>query len=231
MPDDEARQLERDASHGDLATRARALTQRVREADLSPSRLRVAAALGDPASRIAVGQDPHAEDTLSLRDWVAGLWELEPEAGIRAALTLARIVSKLASEGSANAVLPVIDDWLAEPSPELEAKARNGANTCMNNAEVANSATRAHVDEALAAAARCVVETCDPAATRESFGLIQGAYVPTEYLDEPPPRTGAYQAGRAALEVSAAMRRGDQPDPDALLRAVVSAALIGWALG
>jgi len=233
MPDDEARQLERDAAHGDLATRARALTQRVREADLSPDRLRVAAALGDPASRIAAGEDPAAEDTLTLREWVEGLWEIEAEAGVRAALTLARIVSKLAAESSA-AVIPVIEDWLVCPSPELEAKARAGANTCEINAETAaidGRIRRAHADAALSAAARCVVETSDPAATRESFGLIQGAYVLTPHLDEPPQRTGAYQAGRAAIEVCAVMNKDDEPDVRPLLRSVVSAALIGWALG
>lgn len=50
------RQLQREASTGDLQARAKLLLGRVRAGELSEERLRLAAYLGDPASREALGE-------------------------------------------------------------------------------------------------------------------------------------------------------------------------------
>lgn len=52
-----ARERAAEDEQGDVAARARALTERVRAGDLTPERLRLAAHLGDPPARVALGAD------------------------------------------------------------------------------------------------------------------------------------------------------------------------------
>lgn len=65
MADERLRTLEREAARGDVAARARLLRERLRVGAAAPERLRLAAALDEPAARLALGDDaPPSVDTV-----------------------------------------------------------------------------------------------------------------------------------------------------------------------
>ncbi len=99
MADQRLRDLERDATHGDLQARARLLRERLRVGDLAEERLRLAAYLGDEAARSACGDaaavfvltlpDEPTDVTVSERthgEWVRQLLALGGRAGLARAV-------------------------------------------------------------------------------------------------------------------------------------------------
>lgn len=96
MSDAEMRELERRAAQGDLEAAARGLLVRLRRAGLLPERVRLAACLGDPAARLALGPAAPPDGFEAPGDDLGGRTalavELEKngkEAGVRAALAVA----------------------------------------------------------------------------------------------------------------------------------------------
>lgn len=94
MTDERLRTLEREAATGDVAARARLLRERERVGELPPERLRLGAALGDAAARLALADStgPITVDT------TGGLVEaLEAHGGreglVRAALAAATVAA------------------------------------------------------------------------------------------------------------------------------------------
>lgn len=98
--DDRARGLERAAAGGgDAGAGARALWERVRRGDLDLERVRLAAHVGDPVARLALGEQapPVSPD---LRACVRGLEAWGKEALVRCALGAATSVLFLLPEGT-----------------------------------------------------------------------------------------------------------------------------------
>lgn len=95
--DDRARGLERAATGGDEEARARALWERVRRGELDVDRVRLAAFLADPASRLALGgQAPELPSGLGT--CVRQLEAWGPQATFRAAITAATRVLYLITD-------------------------------------------------------------------------------------------------------------------------------------
>lgn len=88
--DDRLRGVEREAALGDLAAQARLLVERVRRGRLDLERLRLAAWLGDPAARLALGEDLEESGRRRRRDgWTRTLAAWGQEALVRAAYVVA----------------------------------------------------------------------------------------------------------------------------------------------
>jgi hypothetical protein len=117
--DERLRKLEREAAQGDASATARLLVERVRLGELSDERLRLAAYLGHPTAREAVGDAlPAPEDAL---EWVRALDGHGREACVRAALTAARHslpVSGHPVSADVEAALDATAAWLACPCEE-----------------------------------------------------------------------------------------------------------------
>ncbi|MCA8924026.1 MAG: hypothetical protein KDD82_19610 [Planctomycetes bacterium] len=109
---------------------AEALELRVQLGELSPERLRLAAYLGDPSAREALGAPldyrwvPFSTCGHQTRDWIAGLAPWGKEPLIRAALVATRawagLLRTVCAEGCARAPLDSAEAallaWLREPS-------------------------------------------------------------------------------------------------------------------
>lgn len=142
--DERLRQLERDAAAGVAGARAAWLAERVRAGTLEPERLRLAAYVGDPDARAAVGE---AFDLQAVGPWAQGLaaWGVEPwreertlaapgwrdELLPRAALALAAATcpadaTKELAENVAS-VLEAPRRWLRRPSLTAAREARRRA--------------------------------------------------------------------------------------------------------
>jgi hypothetical protein len=130
VSDARLRQLQRDAATGDLAARARLLTERVRIGDLAPDRLQLAAYLGDEAAEEALGQRPHVPPTITVGRWVRGLarptvgegWpEWAAQAYALAAAAAARSVLPCFAGRdpvAATRAVEALDAWIACPCDE-----------------------------------------------------------------------------------------------------------------
>jgi hypothetical protein len=87
--------------------------------DLAKSKLELAAYCGSEAAARALGRAPSAEQDLVA--WVTGLKRWGREAEVRAVLVCARAVADRAANVEAQdstGVIPAIEAWLAEPTPE-----------------------------------------------------------------------------------------------------------------
>jgi hypothetical protein len=80
--DHRLRDLARAASQGDLQAEARLLLERVRRGELDEDRLRVAALLGDPAARGALGVAAAARDDDDDAAWLRGVAEVDPSVAL-----------------------------------------------------------------------------------------------------------------------------------------------------
>jgi hypothetical protein len=95
MSDDRLREVEREAALGDQAAQARLLVERVRRGRLELERLRLAAWLGDPTARLALGADKDDGSSSGRRarvrrdGWTVALAAWGQEALVRAAYVVA----------------------------------------------------------------------------------------------------------------------------------------------
>ena len=232
MSDQRLRELERRVAEGDGAAEAPLLAERVRAGTLAPNLLRLAAYLGHPPAREALGDDApvlHTDPDSLIR----GLEAWGPQAWVRAALATTRLASVTLRFLE---VWTAIEAWIRDPSLEhLEVCEAKGAAAHDVLAEYVNS-----------------VQETDPTVLaitfRESRGAVQAALSATE---ESRGVTHAVLAGVAARErlsleglapnspmwIRAAEvgRLGELPElttKDAVqrVRAAVRDALLPWAL-
>lgn len=118
MSDQRLRELERRVAEGDGAAEAPLLAERVRAGTLAPDRLRLAAYLGHPPAREALGDEAPVlrEDPDS---WIRGLADWGPQAWVRAAIAAARLTGRPNQE-----VLDAAEAWLRQPTARMEEEAR-----------------------------------------------------------------------------------------------------------
>lgn len=126
MSDDERRELERRIRQGaDPADEARWLTERVRHGALPAARLELAAYLGHPAARVALGAEPPAADDDAVLRWRQALDAAGRDALVRAAIGALR--SRLGDVPSPRAqlveALGLLEAWVKEPTAERAAMA------------------------------------------------------------------------------------------------------------
>lgn len=140
MSDARTRELERAAAAGDVEARAAWIAARLRAGGLEQERVALAAHVGDPGARLALGLEPDAAHRSpaalaeDLARWCAAA-SAPPQAHpgwrdqvpVRAALALARAASAGATlPAGAAGTLEAVEAWLRAPSP---ATARAAAGT------------------------------------------------------------------------------------------------------
>lgn len=168
MTDARLRALERRwRETGASADHACYLVERLRTGELPVDRARLAAYLGDPAAREALGIAPETE-AASQRAWAAGLHAWRDPVPARVALAAAR------------AVLPVFDRGLnPDPRPRRALRAGEACIVCPCEAHLARATTASEDAEAIATDD---AGTAVWAAVRSSFGesaedLLEAAVV------------------------------------------------------
>lgn len=146
MADARLRQLERLFGAGDPAAGARLLLERVRQGELALERVRLAAALGDPAARAALSEPPlppgERDDLRQLpdeadafgasdeEDWLDRLAAFGKQPLVRAAVYAARPLldwfeqEAYPGERRARAALAAAEAWLAQPDEARRVGAR-----------------------------------------------------------------------------------------------------------
>lgn len=146
MADARLRRLERLSGAGDPAAGARLLLERVRQGELALVRVRLAAALGDPAARAALSepplppaerddlrQPPDEADAFGAsddEDWLDRLATFGKEPLVRAAVHAARPLldwfeqEAFPGERRARAALEAAEAWLAQPEEAWRVRAR-----------------------------------------------------------------------------------------------------------
>lgn len=122
MSDSRLRELERQAAAGDVQARARLLAERVRVGDLAPDRLQLAAYLGDPQARQALGEQAPAQ-VEQLSTWSEGLEQWGRDTLIRAALAAARLGlgvwrARYPADDHLPRGLESVERWVADPTPD-----------------------------------------------------------------------------------------------------------------
>lgn len=159
MTDARLRTLERRwRETGASADHACFLVERLRTGELPVERARLAAYLGDPAAREALGIAPETE-AVSQRAWAAGLHAWRDPVPARVALAAAR------------AVLPVFDRGLnPDPRPRRALRAGEACVVCPCEAHAARAATASEDAEAIATDD---AGTAVWAAVRTTFGASQ----------------------------------------------------------
>ncbi len=119
MPDSIRRDLERRARQGDSTAEAAALVRRLRAGDLDEERLRLAALVGDPAARLALGRDAPAVPPTPAA-LARALRAFGAEALVRATVVAARAMAATADPrfwdlSRARAAITAAEAWLACP--------------------------------------------------------------------------------------------------------------------
>lgn len=132
VPDSVRRDLERRARQGDSTAQAAALVRRLRAGELDEERLRLAALVGDPAARLALGDaapaKPHDVHALA-----RALQAFGPGVVTRATITAVRAMNATVDPrhgwdlSRARQAIASAEAWLACPcEPHLEAARRVG---------------------------------------------------------------------------------------------------------
>ena len=236
MSDRRTRELERAAASGDPEARAAWLGARLRAGDLEEERLALAAWLGDPGARLALGCEPEAERA-SPAALVRGLarWGREPGRGDdsaalarpdwrdqlfpRAALALARVAcAGRGLPGPAQAALTAAEAWIEHP--RLGTAATAGA--------AAAALVPPHAPPPAPEAALCALAAYHCSAARGSVITIvrllrAAAQLPLSQAKHAVSEVGEPAAHMASVAVA---RAGEEAVLDAL-----RAALIPWLLG
>jgi hypothetical protein len=210
MPDARFRSLQRQAAQGDLQAQGRLLLERVRAGDLDPDGLRLAAYLGDPGAREALGADAPAAPP-DLGDWAVGIapsgagardpWTREALARVAAAA--ARAALPAWEEQHPNDRLPrrtveAIEEWILCP--------------CEDHAEAALHCSRSTREEEGTGWLERILEALPP---REALLAVQRAA-----------RIPLSPAAMPSVVMCAARATSEET-----IRAAIREALLPWALG
>lgn len=171
MTDARLRQLERRwRESGAERDHARYLVERLRTGELSLERARLAAHLGEPAAREALGLDDEPADPGGQRAWAVALGSWRGQVAARAALAAARLV------------LPVFDRGLnPDPRPRRALRAAELCVVCPCDGHTARAAAAGEHAEAVAhddagtAVWEAVRATLGPAS--EVLGALEAAVV------------------------------------------------------
>ena len=255
MSDARLRALERASAAGDLEARARLLRERVRLGTLAGPRLELAAQLGDPSARAALGDAAPAEVTpeatwqeaqrrwasgggsrvwlakavgLHARRWCEALSAYGPEPLVRVALAAAR------------AVADRVEPHLAGPPARA---AREAAEAWLRGE--GDSETCARAGDEVTLAARQMLSPTPTPAERAAYAAATAASMAAYTAGSLVPETAAHSAAhalRAASDAWALARAegtsaeaATADSPGGLLHAPVWAAVrdevVPWALG
>lgn len=120
VPDSIRRDLERRARQGDSTAEAAALVRRLRAGELDEDRLRVAALVGDPAARLALGRGAPAIPAHA-HGLARALQAFGSDVVIRATISAVRAMSAIADPRAgwdlrrARAAIAAAEAWLACP--------------------------------------------------------------------------------------------------------------------
>jgi hypothetical protein len=208
VADARRRELERLAAAGDPGAERELLLERVRQGEVTPQAVRVAAYLGQPAALAAQPDAGPAGNTRELVPWLEGLAGLDAALLTRAALAAARYAYESAGkelvDPRLDKGLAAVEEWLACPCEPHRVAARLAAEEADEAAREA-SVLPASSDEAAFSAF----------AVRNA-ALTAAALRPVDALQE---AVNAFLDGGSAL------------DDDAALREEARRTLVAWALG
>jgi hypothetical protein len=121
--DEPIRAHHRAAAAGDVDAQIALLSERLRQGELLPSDLELAAHLGDPAAlELAASLDLDPQTDAPLHDWLATLWRWPATVSRRAIYALATLAEERCPDGLAHPALDtLLRDYLRDPSPERRA--------------------------------------------------------------------------------------------------------------
>jgi len=226
--DERLRKLEREARDGDPAQRARYLLECVRAGRFERGRLQLAAYLGDPGARQALGEDaPIIPRDLAL--WIDGLaaWE-NVEVVARSCAALCRMTVEFwrdmdpTDECGALSLLTRFEVWILAPCEVTNERLIAAAVPVWQTQRETKLPPLGAATTALLASASLARD--EGRALKKLLWEELGQGLQTQRLLTDPAR-------RAAIAVRECLGRSMGPDPDAAIRAAIARELIPWVLG